>query len=138
MKDAQNFGNYRLEFRTDARRFDSGSYNLAGIWGLGGSIEWLLSIGVEHIWERVRMLADRLAAGVRAKGYRLVSSRAPGEDSGILTFVSAKHDHARIVDHLRQEYRTVIATRLGRLRASPHFYNTEDEIDQLIDHLPPH
>jgi selenocysteine lyase/cysteine desulfurase len=138
MKDAQNFGNYRLEFRTDARRFDSGSYNLAGIWGLGGSIEWLLSFGVEHIWERVRMLTDRLAAGVRAKGYRLVSSRTPGEDSGILTFVSAKHDHARIVDHLRQEYRTVIATRLGRLRASPHFYNTEDEIDQLIDHLPAH
>jgi len=42
MQDALNFGEYKLAFRDDARRFDSGSYNLAGIWGLGASIEWLL------------------------------------------------------------------------------------------------
>ncbi|MBI5765495.1 MAG: aminotransferase class V-fold PLP-dependent enzyme [Planctomycetes bacterium] len=138
MKDCQNFGNYRMEFRDDARRFDGGSYNMAGIWGLGASIEWLLELGVNQIWDRVRMLTDRLVEGVRSKGYRVVSSRQPGEESGIVAFVSAKHDHAGIVDHLRQEYRTIIATRLGRLRASPHFYNTEDEIDQLVEHLPAH
>lgn len=138
VKDAQNFGGYRLEFRSDARRFDGGSYNMAGIWALGASIDWLMEIGIQNVWERVRMLTDRLIEGVRNKGYRLVSSRTPGEESGIVTFVSAKHDHARVVDHMRQEYRTIIATRMGRLRASPHFYNTEEEIDQLIDHLPPH
>ena len=52
--------------------------------------------------------------------------------------MSDRHDHTRIVNHLRQEYRTVIAAREGRLRASPHFYNTEEEIDQLIEHLPGH
>ena len=138
MKDALNYGEYKLEFRDDARRFDSGSYNLAGTWALGASIEWMLNLGIEGIWERVRMLTDRLAAGVKAKGYRLVSSREPSETSGIVAFVSDTHDHTRIVNHLRQEYRTVIAAREGRLRASPHFYNTEEEIDQLIEHLPGH
>lgn len=138
VQDAMNFGDYQLVFRDDARRFDSGSYNLAGIWGLGASIEWLLEIGIDRIWERVRMLTDRLAEGVRAKGYRVVSSRAPQECSGIVAFVSDTHDHTRIVNHLRQEYRTVITAREGRLRASPHFYNTEEEIDQLIEHLPGH
>ncbi len=138
VKDAMNHCDYRLEFRDDARRFDGGSYNLAGIWGLGASIEWLLEIGIDNIWERVRMLTDRLSEGVRAKGYRVVSPRESGEASGIVAFVSATHDHARIVSHLRQEYRTVIAAREGRLRASPHFYNTEAEIDQLVDHLPGH
>ncbi|MBN2563375.1 MAG: aminotransferase class V-fold PLP-dependent enzyme [Phycisphaerae bacterium] len=138
VQDAMNFGDYKLEFRDDAQRFDSGSYNLAGIWGLGASIEWLLEIGVEEIWDRVRMLTDRLAKGVQAKGYRLVSSREPSEASGIVAFVSDTHDHARVVNHLRQEHRTVIAAREGRLRASPHFYNTEDEIDQLVEHLPSH
>lgn len=138
VKDATNYSEYRLDFRDDARRFDGGSYNLAGIWGLGASIEWLLEIGIDTIWDRVRMLTDRLADGVRGKGYRVVSSREPGESSGILAFVSTVHDHARIVSHLRQEYRTVIAARQGRLRASPHFYNTEDEIDSLINHLPTH
>jgi cysteine desulfurase/selenocysteine lyase len=138
MQDALNFGEYKLAFRDDARRFDSGSYNLAGIWGLGASIEWLLSVGVEKIWERVRLLTDRLVQGVRAKGYRVVGSREAAETSGIVAFVSDTHDHTRLVNHLRQEYRTVIGAREGRLRVSPHFYNTVEEIDQLVEHLPGH
>lgn len=138
VKNPLNFLDYRLEFRDDARRFDGGSYNIAGIWGLGASIEWMLEIGIDSIWHRVRMLTDRLAEGVRTKGYRVVSSREPSEASGILAFVSSTHDHTRIVSHLRQEYRTVIAAREGRLRVSPHFYNTEEEIDQLVAHLPGH
>ncbi len=138
VKNAMDFCDYKLDFRDDARRFDSGSYNLVGIWGMGASIEWLLELGIENIWTRVQSLTNRLATGVRAKGYRLVSSREPSEASGIVAFVSDTHDHARLVNHLRQEYRTVIASREGRLRVSPHFYNTEEEIDQLIDHLPGH
>lgn len=138
VRDAMAFNDYRLEFRDDARRFDSGSYNFAGVWGLGASIQWLLGIGIDEVWKRVELLTTRLADGVREKGYRLVSSRQAGESSGIVCFVSAKFDHGRIVSHLRQEYRTVISTRGGRLRVSPHFYNTEDEIDQLVEHLPAH
>ena len=138
VKNAMDFGEYRLDFREDARRFDSGSYNLAGIWGLAGSVEWLLEIGLDKISRRVLTLTDRLAEGVRRKGYRVVSPRAPGEASGILAFVSDTHDHDRIVNHLRQEFRTVISARQGRLRVSPHFYNSEDEIDALIGHLPGH
>lgn len=137
-KNAMDFSHYQLEFRDDARRFDSGSYNLAGIWGLGASIDWFLQLGVDHIWQRVRMLTDRLVAGVKEKGYRVVSSRVEPEASGIVSFVSSTHDHQRIVNHLAQEYRTIIATRHGRLRVSPHFYNTEEEIDQLVEHLPEH
>jgi len=138
VKNAQDYGAYKLDFRDDARRFDGGSYNLAGIWGLGASIGWLLEIGVDKVWERVRMLTDRLVEGVRRKGYRVVSPREAGEASGIVAFVSDTHDHSRIVSHLKQEYRTIIAQRMGRLRASPHFYNTEAEIDALIAHLPGH
>ena len=138
VKDAQDFDHFNLEFRDDARRFDGGSYNLAGIWGLGASLEWLLELEIDKIWNRVRMLTDRLAEGVREKGYRVVSSRNPGESSGIVAFVSDTHAHSRLVSHLRQEHRTVIAARRGRLRVSPHFYNTEREIEKLISLLPGH
>lgn len=138
VRDVENFGDYKLEYRDDARRFDNGSYNLAGIWGLGASIDWLLQIGPDKIWSRVRVLTDRVVEGVRRKGYRVVSSRESAEASGIVAFVSDTHDHNRIVNHLRQEYRTVIAARSGRLRVSPHFYNTEEEVDGLLDCLPGH
>ncbi len=138
MKHHEDFGHYQFEFRDDARRFDSGAYNLAGILGLGASIEMILEIGVEKIWSRVREMTDRLVEAVRAKGYRVVSSRRPGEASGIVAFTSDRHDPERIRQHLRAEYRTIIAVRQDRLRASPHFYNTMDEIEQLVRCLPGH
>ena len=43
-----------------------------------------------------------------------------------------------IPHHLQTEHRIVIAVHCGRLRASPHVYNTEREIDQLVEALPKH
>jgi selenocysteine lyase/cysteine desulfurase len=84
------------------------------------------------------MLTERLVNGVRDKGYRIISSRRPEEASGIVTFISDVHDHSEVQRHLVSEHRVVIALREGRLRASPHVYNTTDEIDQLIELLPTH
>lgn len=138
MKDAQNFDRYRFDFQDNIQRYDSGAYNLAGIYGLGGSLELILEIGVEKISQHVLALTDRMIAGLREKGYRVVSSRAKGEASAIVAFTSDLHDHDTIQRHLQQEHRLVIAVRCGRLRASPHFYNTPREIDQFVDALPAH
>jgi len=136
MKNPEQISRYEFELRDDARRFDSGSYNLAGIYGLGGSLHMLLEAGVPNIWSRVRQLTDRLVQGLRQKGYRVISPRGPGEESGIVSFISDVHDHCRIQKHLQSEYRTIISVCDGRLRASPHFYNTMDEIEQLLRCLP--
>lgn len=138
MVDALDFGNYRFEYVDNARKFDTGSYNLSGVFGLGASIEMFLEVGIDAVHQYVLGLTDRLVAGLRDKGYRVLSSREPGEASGIVTFVSDRHDQAALVEHLRQEHRTVIALREGRLRASPHVYNNEAEIDALIELLPKH
>lgn len=138
MKNAEDYGHYQFEFRDDARRFDSGAYNLAGLCGLGASLELLESVGVEKISEKVLRLTDQLADGVRQKGYRVISSRRPGEKSGIVSFFTDTHEPLAIQQHLRAEHRVVIAVRDRRLRASPHFYNTPEEIEQLIDLLPAH
>lgn len=138
MKDALDFGHYRFEFVDTACKFDTGSYNLAGILAMGASIEMLLEIGMERITAHVLMLTDRLVKGVRDKGYRVISSRRPGEASGIVAFLSDLHNAADIQRHLEGEHRVVIAVREGRLRASPHVYNTIEEIDQLVELLPGH
>jgi selenocysteine lyase/cysteine desulfurase len=138
MVDALDFGNYKFEFVDTARKFDTGSYNLGGIVGLGASIQMLLDVGIDNIAAHVLMLTDRLVLKLRDKGYRVVSSRRPGEASGIVAFISDVHDHNKIQKHLKAEHRVVIAVREGRLRSSPHLYNTTDEIDRLVDLLPGH
>ncbi|MGD2109589.1 MAG: aminotransferase class V-fold PLP-dependent enzyme [Phycisphaerae bacterium] len=138
MKNPYEFSKYQFEFADSARRYDSGVYNLAGVYGLGGALEMALDIGIENIAERVIAITDRLIAGLRDKGYRVVSSRQPTEASGIVAFFSDLHDPQEIQRHLESEHRIVIAVRNGRLRSSPHCYNSDREIDQLIDCLPKH
>ncbi len=138
MKDPYDFDKYQFEFADSAQRYDSGSYNFAGIYGLGGAIDLINEIGLGEIQQRVIALTDRLVAGLRNKGYRVVSSRDRGEASGIVAFFSDLHDPNEVQRHLQAEHRIVIAVRKGRLRASPHFYNTESEIDQLTERLPKH
>jgi cysteine desulfurase / selenocysteine lyase len=138
VKEPFNFGRYNLEFADSAKRYDSGSYNLGGIYALGGAIELTQELGIEAISRRLLQLTNLLVEGVRGKGYRVFSSREQNEASGIVSFYSDVHPSEPIQSHLQSEHRIVIAVRGGRLRASPHVYNTEKEIDQLIEALPKH
>lgn len=125
------------ELHDDARRFDSGVYNLAGICALGASINLLLEVGIDEVQVRVKQLTDLLVEGLRSRGWRVHSPRTASEWSGIVSFSSEKHNTDELRKHLRNEFRIVVAKRLRRLRASPHFYNSTEEIRQLVDALPP-
>lgn len=136
MKHSFDSSEVKIDFHDDARRFDSGVYNLAGVCALGAAIDYLLEIGVENVQKRIKQLTDLLVEGLRSKGWTVHSPRTASEWSGIVSFSSHKHDLQALRSHLRNEFKIVIASRLGRLRASPHFYNSEEEIQQLIEALP--
>ncbi len=138
MVDSSDYGNYRFEFHKDARRFEPGSYNIPGILALGASLDLLLEVGMEQVWARVEALTGRLCAGLAGKGYRVFSPRGDGERSGIVVF-EAGGDGAgvalpRVIAGLEAKG-VVIVQREGRLRASPHFYNTFEQVDGLVDGL---
>jgi len=126
------------DLHDDARRFDSGVYNLAGICALGASINLLLEVGIDQVQVRVKRLTDMLVEGLRSKGWTVHSPRTASEWSGIVLFGSDKFDIDKLRKHLRNEYRIIVANRRGCLRASPHFYNSPEEIQKLIDALPAH
>jgi len=137
--DALDYGKYDYTLRSDAGRFECGSHNTPGLLALKASVEMLSSVGIGMIAQRVRELTDRLIHGLSAKGYSIVSPRDKWQWSGIVSFTAKNpDDHEAIFQALRREHKTEIALREGRLRASPHFYNTEQQIDRLIEHLPSH
>lgn len=141
MVDAGNYGDYNFEFQPDARRFEPGSWNIPGIHGLGASIDLLLDVGIDNVWQRVDALTSRFCEGAAEKGYDIFTPRSdPDERSGIVIFsaperLGGSEKHREIVHELEKQ-KIVIALREGRLRVSPHFYNTAEQIDQLIDALP--
>ncbi len=134
--DQKNEGDYNYTLKPDAGRFECGTYNIAGLLGLKASLELLQGIGTAAIFERLRILTDRLIMGLSQKGYVILSPRGLGQWSGIVSFISPGHHHSQILKQLRTEHRTEIALREGRLRVSAHFYNTEAQIDALVAALP--
>lgn len=118
----------------DARRFESGTLNTAGIYGLKACFELIEEVGPEAIESRVLMLTDRLCSGLEAHGFHVVSSRSPGEKSGIVTVRHPDFTAHALLERLSKRG-IVAAVRGGGLRLSPHFYNTEKEVDVVLETL---
>jgi selenocysteine lyase/cysteine desulfurase len=134
MRDQLGWTDFRVEFNEGAKRFESGTLNACGITALGASLEILLEAGKEEVERRVLALAERAAAGLAEGGWRVISSRRPGETSGIVTAVHPHHDTHEVVRELA-ERGVIVAARAGRFRVAPHFYNTEAEIDRMLAEL---
>ena len=100
----------------------------------GASLELLLSVGVDRVWERVRRLTERVLEKARAAGYDVVSPDHPEERSGIVTFRVPGVDNAALWKALLSR-KAVCSHRAGGIRVSPHFYNTPEEIDRLFEAL---
>ncbi|MDB5355014.1 MAG: Aminotransferase [Phycisphaerales bacterium] len=136
--DAKNYGDYNYRLRPDAGRFECGTHNIPGLLAFKASFDLLHAIGTEQLSRRIKEITDRLIIGLMLKGYQVISPRNDLQWSGIVSFTSPMHSHEQIVLALRKQHHIEIALREGRLRASPHFYNTEEQIDRLIDVLPGH
>lgn len=131
MRDQSAWGDFRLDWAAGAPRHESGTLNVLGIHALGGGLDLLLEAGPAAIERRVLALAERAAAGLAGLGFQVVSPRGPGETSGIVAAVHPRRAAAELVERLA-ERRVFVTERAGRLRVSPHFYNTEDEIDLFL------
>jgi selenocysteine lyase/cysteine desulfurase len=133
--NASDYGHYDFTLRTDARRFECGSHNIPGVLALGASMKLLMEVGMENVTARVLGLTEHLCDALKEKGYEIISSRQSGETSGIVSFSSARHQHAEIISTL-ERHKIIIVEREGRLRASPHFYQSLDDINRLLAALP--
>jgi selenocysteine lyase/cysteine desulfurase len=127
--DEENF-ELHFELRRDAARFEPGTLNLAGIFGLGAALELLRGAGAARVGERVLALGDRFAEGLRRRGLEVVSPWGAGERSGILAFRppgDAEHCLKRLA-----AAGVVASLRRGCIRLSPHFYNDESDVEAFF------
>src|SRR6516165_1954689 len=110
-----------MALRPDAGRYEPGTLNTIGCFGLRASIEFLLEVGVAEIAAVVQNLGDRIAAGVEAKGYEVLGHRTPDTGAGIVSFRKGGVEEREVVRRFRAAGITA-APRAGWVRTSPHFY----------------
>ena len=131
----RDFLDYDLTQKPDATRFEEGSYNSVGLYGLKAAIDLLLDIGIRTIEVRVLELTKRLIGGLETKGYRVITPKTDSDRAGIVIFESEQHTPAEIYEMLHAE-NIITAERGSGVRVSPHFYNTTSEIERLLEVLP--
>jgi len=124
-----------MALRKDAGRYECGTLNTIGCYGLRASIEFLLEVGVETISPAVQRLGDLVAEGAQAKGYELLGNRSPANGAGIVSIRKAGLEAGDIVNRLKAAGMTA-APRQGWVRVSPHFYISPDDIGQMLETLP--
>lgn len=124
-----------MTLRQDAGRYEPGTLNVIGSFGLRASIELLLEAGIEPVSRAVLAVTDRLAEGARERGYEILGERTPTTAAGIVCIrkpgVDARVTHA----HLRGQG-ILGAPRQGWLRLSPHFYISEEDAERVLAALP--
>ena len=109
-----------MTLRPDAGRYECGTLNTVGCFGLRAAIEFLLEVGIEKIAAAVSALADQIESGVLAKGYETMIRRTAKAGSGIVAFRHPTLDSRLIVSELKR-HKILAASRLGWVRAAPHF-----------------
>jgi selenocysteine lyase/cysteine desulfurase len=128
-----------LVFKADARRYEPGSLNLAGIIGLRAALQLIFECGVEAVETRVLALARQATADATQAGFTVVGPATGPGVSGIVSMSSTRLDMARL--HKNLEAAGIVTSlrylRDGRkcLRLSPHFYNQEKEVADAIGRI---
>ena len=133
-----NYADYAsrdMTLRDDAGRFECGTLNTIGCFGLRAALELVLEVGVENAAAAVESLAKRLYEGVRSRGYHTLVERTPLTGSGIVAFRHPTIDARVIVADLKRHNITA-APRQGWVRMSPHFYISPSDIDRVLETLP--
>ena len=127
--DPWEFRDYTQPLASSARRFEGGSPNLPGLRGYESALAILLEFGVGPIESRIldltRVLRDALAS---IPGTTVLTPAAPEHRAGIVTLqIPAAADGNALFARM-QERGVTAAIREGKIRFSPHFYNTPEEM----------
>ena len=102
-------------------RFESGTVNLPGVFGLHAALGFIMEQGVERLGEHEERLTARFLAGVRALPLRVAGPADPKEQVGVVSIDFTGRDNGEMAFALEQEYG--ISTRCG-LHCAPNAHKT--------------
>ncbi len=135
----------RYELARGAKRFEEFETSVAAQVGLAAALDQVNELGIAAIHHRITSLADGLRAALKSvPGVSMLDGE--GERSGIVTFTIEGHEPSQVAAALSEQCIVVSASdapwaRLDMdakgftavVRASPHYYNTADELDRLVE-----
>ena len=127
-----------IAFERGGRRYEPGALNISGILGMKAGIELIQEIGLPAISAQLLKLKARLHVGLQPQGFTFLGPEPQSSHaSGITTVQHPQRSLEEVAKHLNEQSITpsLRHNRAGKplLRFSPHFYNTEAEMDRVAE-----
>jgi kynureninase len=135
-KDPFDFDRGRLRLRDDARRFETGTYTLPQAWTASGGLGIILEVGVERIRARNQELTRFVIERAEEAELEVLSPKEDAERGGLVRLrIPGGRARAEEILHQLFERNVVLDSRHDAVRISPHFFNTEEDIDRCFAEL---
>jgi cysteine desulfurase/selenocysteine lyase len=127
----------KLAFKELPDKFQTGFRNYVGIVGLESSANYLLKFGMNNIHEKIQYLSNLFREELsKIPNIVLYGPDDPNVRTSIVSFNIKGLDSQEVVDKLEKQ-NIILAVReimdKKIIRASPHFFNTESQMIQVID-----
>lgn len=136
LEGATRFGErarYELSWLPDARKFELATLGIQDYLGLARSVEIFLEMGVERVRRHLQDVQEPLLDWLGAHpDVTQVTPTNPERRAGICSFIPPAVDDVAATLGGRG---VVCAVRDGALRLAPHFYNTRDEMEEVVSIL---
>ncbi len=125
--------NFEQELNPTNRRFELGGINVPGIYALHDSVDPFLELGVSQINQHLIELTDAIDSTMKPFGLKRFTVDDSKFRSGIITYdLPFNVDGEALIKALKQR-KVTLSHRQGKLRFSPHFYNTSEDIQHAVD-----
>jgi selenocysteine lyase/cysteine desulfurase len=138
MKKNLEFFDYDLDFAPTAQRFQESGVSLIDAAAFQAAVDLFLEVGPQVVEERVLMLSRLLGERLADSGCEVVEPwpRRPEESSGIVSFRKPGLSAQELMRDLNAS-KVVCRTHADFVRLSPHFYNTEEEVERVVGFVAP-
>ncbi len=127
----------KLAFKDLPEKFQTGFRNYVGIVGLESSAKYLYNFGINNIYKKNKYLSDMLREELSKNSkITLFGPDDSSERTSIVSFTIDGHEPQNVVEKLEKQgiilaVREIYERKI--VRASPHFFNTEAQILQVVE-----
>jgi selenocysteine lyase/cysteine desulfurase len=138
VKRNMEFFDYDLEFAPTAQRFQESGVSLLDAAAFQAAVDLFLEVGTAVVEDRVLDLSSMLAERLAGAGCELLEPwpRRREESSGIVSFRKPGQSAQDVMRSLNAS-KVVCRTHADFVRLSPHFYNTEEEVERVVGFVSP-
>lgn len=129
MENPDAMDNRKIKVAENASRYELGCPYFPAMIGVGAACDYFQEIGLQHISKRILEVTDYLIDQLQKLGLEILSPLEPECRSGIVVF---KIKEPKKLFLFLIQRNIFVSVRGGGVRVGPHFYNTFEEIDHLI------